>query len=132
MHRIESLDRSFATQLRRLPSESRDAIVCAACRELSAAFPSLPPEIHAAIEHIGTASADLRRSVAQAADVLDQRYLALLVADAECCNEFALSRAAAAVSFALDPDAMEDWLYEALFAFGDFEKLKAIASNVTS
>jgi hypothetical protein len=132
MQRIESLDRSLAAQLQRLPPESRVAVVRGICRELSASFPSLPPEIHSAIEHIGAASGDLHRSVTQAAEQLDERYLDLLDSDSECANEFALARAAAAVSFALEPDAVEHCVYEANFAFGDVEKIKSVVDDVTA
>ncbi len=132
MHRIESLDGRFVAQLRRLPPESRVAVVRAFCRELSASFPTLPPEIHRAVDHIDTASDDLRRSVIEAASVLDDRYLDLLNSDADCGNEFRLSRAAAAVSSALDADAIEDCLYEAHFAFENLGTLKSITERVTA
>eukprot|EP00913_Durusdinium_trenchii_P035327 g33057.t1 len=129
MHRIESLDDRFAAQLRHLPPETRVAVVRAVCRELSASFPTLPPEIHTAVDQIDTASDDLRRSVIEAASVLDDRYLELLNSDAECGNEFRLSRAAAAVSSALGSDAIEECLYEAHFAFEDLGKLKSITER---
>ena len=126
MKRIETLDKSLATQLKRLAPESRNSLLNAVCAELCSSFPSLPVEIHESVKHIGAATKSTRTIAETAAQKLDEAYLALHDADAECEAEFAISRAAAAISFALQTDGFEECLYESNFAFDDLEKLKAI------
>ena len=131
MDRIQSLDKRLVKLVRRIPRRDRWRVLQAIGVAIIDGFPQLPDYYKQAVEKLPAIDDALRKVIEENAAKLDDAYLNLLDADKESDLEFRISRAAAAIAYALSSTGFEDCIYESSFAF-DAEKLESIITRITS